>query len=77
MPQPQQCRIQAASATNATAHGNAGFPDPLIEARDQTRILIDTSWVHFCCATTGTPVKYFQYTENAKPKIISTHGSIS
>ena len=29
--------------------------DPLIEARDQTWVLMDTSWVHFHCATTGTP----------------------
>jgi len=29
--------------------------NPLSEARDQTRILMDTSWICFCCATTGTP----------------------
>ena len=29
--------------------------NPLSEARDQTCILTDTSWVHFCCTTTGTP----------------------
>ena len=32
------------------------MPDPLSEARDGTCILIDTSWIHFCCITTGTPV---------------------
>ena len=31
------------------------IPDPPSEARDQTHILIDTSWIHFCCATMGTP----------------------
>ena len=31
------------------------IPDPLRKARDQTSILIDTSWVPFCCTTTGTP----------------------
>ena len=30
------------------------IPDPLSKARDQTRILMDTSWIHFCCATVGT-----------------------
>ena len=32
-PQPQQCQIQAASATYTTAQGNAGSPDPLSKAR--------------------------------------------
>ena len=29
--------------------------DPLNKARDQTCILIDTSWIRFCCTTMGTP----------------------
>ena len=29
--------------------------NPLSKARDGTCILRDTSWVHYCCATTGTP----------------------
>ena len=29
--------------------------NPLIEARDRTQILTDTSQVHYCLATTGTP----------------------
>ena len=29
--------------------------NPLINARDQTCILMDTSRIHFCCATTWTP----------------------
>ena len=29
--------------------------NPLSEARDRTRVLVDTSQIHFCCATTGTP----------------------
>ena len=33
------------------------IPDPLSEARDRTHILRDTSWIHLCCATTGTPKK--------------------
>ena len=31
------------------------IPDPLSKARDQTSILMDTSWIYFCCATEGTP----------------------
>ena len=34
-------------------------PRPLSEARDQTRILVDTSWIHFHCTTTGTPPEFF------------------
>ena len=30
------------------------IPDPLGEVRDQTCILMDTSWIHFYCATKGT-----------------------
>ena len=36
-PEPQLRRIQAASATHTTAHGNARFPNPLSKARDRTR----------------------------------------
>ena len=32
------------------------MPD-LSEARDQTCILVRTSWIHFHCAATGTPLK--------------------
>ena len=31
------------------------IPDPLIEARDQTHILMDTSWIRLCCTTMETP----------------------
>ena len=30
--------------------------DPLSEARDQTRVLMDTSQVHYHCTTVGTPL---------------------
>ena len=33
--------------------------NPLSEARDQTCVFMDTSWVHYCWATTGTPNKLF------------------
>ena len=29
--------------------------NPLSKARDQTRVLMDTSWISYCWATTGTP----------------------
>ena len=32
--------------------------NPLREARDWTRVLMDTSWVHFHWATTGTPMNF-------------------
>ena len=38
----QQCRI----------------PKPMREIRDQTRILMDTCWFRFLCATMRTPVMY-------------------
>ena len=30
-------------------------PHPLLEARDRTLILMDTSNIRFCCTTMGTP----------------------
>ena len=38
--------------TYTTAHGNARSPTQS-EARDGTRILMDTSQIRFCFATTG------------------------
>ena len=32
--------------------------NPLSESRDQTCILMDTSWIRFCCTTMGTPVSF-------------------
>ena len=31
------------------------IPNPLSEAMDQNRNLMVSSWIHFCCATTGAP----------------------
>ena len=42
-----------------TAHGNAGSFNPLDKVRSQTHVLMDTSWVHYCCAPTGTPAVGF------------------
>ena len=44
MPEPQQHWIWATSITYATAYGNQ-ILNPLGKARDQTQILMDTSWV--------------------------------
>ena len=44
--------------THTTAYGNAD-PNPLREARDQTRNLMVASWIRFYCTTTGTPVQTF------------------
>ena len=44
------------SGTHTVAHSNSRLvPDPMSEARDQTCILMDTSPIHFHCATMGTP----------------------
>ena len=43
------------SATYTTAHSNARSLTSLSKARDQTHILMDTSWVCYCWATTGAP----------------------
>ena len=40
-PQPQQCRIQAASGIYTTVQGNAGSLIQLSQARDGTRIFMD------------------------------------
>ena len=43
------------------------IPDPLSEARDQTHNLMDTSRIHFCCATAGTPfAQFFKYNRDKK-----------
>ena len=35
--------------------------NPLSKARDRTRIPMDTSQIHFCCATRGLPKVYLIY----------------
>ena len=51
---------QAASSTCTTAHSNTGFLNLLSKARDRTFILMDTSRVHYCRATIGTPEEHFK-----------------
>ena len=55
MPLPQQHQIQATSVTYTTAHGNTGSSTQTEQVRDQTYVIIDTSWVTYHWATTGTP----------------------
>ena len=43
-PQPHQHQIRATFAAYTTAHGNARSFNPLSEARDLTRIFMDTRW---------------------------------
>ena len=43
--------------------------DPLSDARDRTHILMDSSWVCFCCTTTGT---LRLYVFNLHPNISDT-----
>ena len=67
-------QIRATAAGLHHSHSNSGSelhlqstPQftgmPLSEARGRTLILMDFSWIHFCCATTGTPVCCFSKTE--------------
>ena len=53
--QPQQCKIQAASATYTTAHGNAGSLTHWARSGNQTCNLMVPSWIRFHLATMGTP----------------------
>ena len=66
--------IRAVAAGLHHSHSSTGFeaclwptpqltampdPRPTSEVRDGPRILMKTSWTHFCCATTGTPTDLF------------------
>ena len=44
--------------------------NPLCEARDKIHILMDTSWVHFCWATTGTPGQFSVSDQTGANKIL-------
>ena len=44
---PQQRGIQATSVTYTTTHSNTGSFNPLSEARDWTRVFMDTNWVGY------------------------------
>ena len=47
--------MQAPSHVCDLHHGSQQhrIPNPLSVARDGTHILVDASWIHFCCTTTG------------------------
>ena len=61
-PQSQPHGIWAVSVTYSTAHSNARSLTHS-EARDQTWVLMDTSQICFCWATTETPT-YFNFNFN-------------
>ena len=69
-----RCRIRVVAANLYHSHSNARsgrvcnlyhssrqhwILNPLSKIRDQTWVLLDTSQIHFCWATTGTCVVYF------------------
>ena len=68
-----QSELQLPAYTTATATGDPSHVcnlhhssqqclilNLLIEARDRTRNLMVSSWIHFCCTTKGTPI-YLEY----------------
>ena len=54
-PQPLQCWGPSRAFDLHLSSRQRQIPDPLSEARDRTRILMDPSWIRFHCATVGTP----------------------
>ena len=51
------------------------IPDPLRKGKDQTCIFMDTSQIHFWCATVGTPrALFFQPLQNVGPLPSDHHG---
>ena len=54
------------------------YPYPLIEARDQTCILMDASHIHFCGAMTGAPKFLYLFGQPMKKnaKIFCWHNSL-
>ena len=70
-PQPQQHRI-------CNLHHRSRqhqIPNPLCEARDRTHNLTETSWIHFHCTTTGTPITVHVNLDHP-PKSCSHHVSL-
>ena len=55
------------------------IPNPPREARDRNWILMDASWIHFCCTTMGTTnLIFFSYfTLSLECKIYSSKGCSS
>ena len=37
-----------------------------MEAKDRSLILMDTSWIHFCCATMETPLTWIYLKKKTK-----------
>ena len=52
-----ELELQLPAYTTATAIQH-WILNPLREARDGTRNLMVTSWICFCCTTTGTPIAH-------------------
>ena len=64
-PQPQQHGIRAPS----DGSWQCRIFNPLSQARNRTCIVMDTSWIHFHCATMETPCQFYIYIFNQCHKI--------
>ena len=58
-----QARGQIGAATASLYHSSWQHQifNPLSKARDRTRILMDTCFVHYRCTTMGTPLFFIYY----------------
>ena len=85
---PSRCWIWAAAAGLHNSHSNLGSKpclqlnhssplcwilNPLSKARDRTLNLLIPGQIHFCCATTGTPISLTLLKKSSVPSSLPTH----